>query len=250
MLLTQSYRLLFILLSLVISSEAQSQETHCKELLKSSYFKQNGTLEYIERLPTPNHQHNPIVIALHGLGHHKEGFAQLAQKLPKSWRIFFVDATFEYNRGHAWYRFRCPQAESDLKLSMQALEKTVQQILRAYPKAPKPALFGFSQGGVMTMAMINDYPNIWSSAADFSGYWLSRTPPKKQPSTLNIPLLIVHGEQDRVVSFNRGLEAARLMGEAGMIISWLPFAGGHHIPRIGLEQLKEHFEVSWKEIRK
>lgn len=244
------HSLTFTLLLVCLVSKAHSQDTHCKELLKSSHFTQTGTLEYLERFPTPNESHNPIAIALHGLGHHKEGFAQLAQDLPKHWRIFFVDAPFNYHRGHAWYRFRCPQAETDIKLSMQALMTTVHQLIQKYPAAPKPAIFGFSQGGVMTMALIDQQPHRWSAAATFSGYWLFRTPPQKQPAGTNLPLLIVHGEQDRVVPLNRGLEAARLMGEAETTVSWLPFQGGHHIPRMALEQLKYHFEATWTLIKK
>jgi phospholipase/carboxylesterase len=239
---------LLMMISCGYSSLTKAQS--CEPLTKGNHYQKNGTLEYIERTPSPNHSESPIVIALHGLGHHKEGFSGLASKLPKHWRIFFIDAPLTYHRGHAWYRFRCPEAELDLQQSVEAVFKTLHTLTLKYPTAPKPAIFGFSQGGVMTMELINQAPLLWSAAANFSGYWLSKTPPQKRQDSEVLHLLLVHGERDRIVPIKRGLEAAKLMGDANFLISWLPFDGGHHVPRIGLEQLAQHFESAWMSTKK
>lgn len=188
----------------------------------------------------------PIVIALHGLGHHKEGFLRLAEGLPKSWRIFAIDAPLLYRRGRAWYRFRCPQATLDLERSLDALMKTVDEITHRFPKAPKPAIFGFSQGGVMTLSAFAHNPLRWGSAASLSGYWLSSSSPRLGTLIEAPSLLIAHGLKDRVVPFFKGQEAAEKLGAAGAQIAWLPFDGAHHISPIVLQALEEHFEQAMK----
>ena len=73
----------------------------CAPLTPSDHFKVYKTLELRERPPQPDHPRAPVVIGLHGLGHHKLGFSQLARSLPKTWRIVWVDAPLRYRRGFA-----------------------------------------------------------------------------------------------------------------------------------------------------
>ncbi|MAD60869.1 MAG: hypothetical protein CMH49_05025 [Myxococcales bacterium] len=236
-----------MLCSTVIIHTVHAQD-RCIPLVKSKHYATHGTLDYLERPPNPNNAHveqAPLVFALHGLGHHKEGFSGLAKQLPDSWRLIFLNAPFKYRKGRAWYRYRCPQSEQDLNLSIEAVLRTVTKIRTAYPRGPKPAIFGFSQGGVMTMAVLSQKPSDWTAAANFSGYWLSKKPPTKNNPDDLPPLLLIHGERDQIVPFDRGLNAAQIMSEAGYLISWLPFDGGHHVPRVGLQSLVSHFDGAW-----
>lgn len=232
---------------IILYPPAIKAQDRCAPLVLSEHYAKHGTLDYLEHALSPQAQADdaPIVIGLHGLGHHKEGFSGLAKQLPNSWRVIFINAPFQYSRGRAWYRYRCPQAEQDLKLSIKAVFKTLESIKKRYPKSPQPALFGFSQGGVMSMALLNKQPQYWSAVVNFSGYWLSKTAPVKHSLKSLPPLLIVHGERDRVVPFDRGLNAAQIMEEAGYLISWLPFNGGHHVPQVGLKSLVTHVNNAW-----
>ena len=242
--------IVFMLCSSVITHAVQAQD-RCAPLIKSQHYATHGTLDYLERPPNIKNSNAeaPLVFALHGLGHHKEGFSGLAKQLPASWRLIFLNAPFKYRKGRAWYRYRCPQSEQDLNLSIEAIFRTVTKIRTAYPRGHKPAIFGFSQGGVMTMAVLNQQPSNWIAAANFSGYWLSKkSPTKTNPDNLP-PLLLIHGERDQIVPFDRGLNAAQIMSEAGYLISWLPFDGGHHVPRVGLQSLVSHFDGAWNLVK-
>lgn len=238
-----------LLFNFTLLPKCTQAQTRCKPLAKSEHFKAHGTLDFIERSPKVNHPSAPLVFALHGLGHHKEGFSGLAKKLPQYWRIIFLDAPFYYGKGRAWYRYRCPQAEQDLNLSIKAVFKTIEKLQKAYPHSSKPAIFGFSQGGVMSMALLDKDPLFWSAIANFSGYWLSKKAPVKHNSEHLPPLLLIHGERDRIVPFDRGLNAAQMMSNAGYLLSWLPFNGGHHVPQIGLQALSSHFNEAWSSVK-
>lgn len=215
----------------------------CEELPSSENFKVSQTLFYSERPPSPPNEAAPIVIGLHGLGHHSLGFSTLGESLPKEWRVFWVQAPLSYRSGFAWYRFRCPEAEDDLKRSTDALIKLAKILQAKYPRAPKPLIFGFSQGGVMTLSALNKAPELWGAGVSFSGYWLSKETPRKQERAKLPPLLIIHGTQDIVVKYQRGESAARLFTEAGYPVAWLDFAGGHRVNQEGLNALITHFQT-------
>lgn len=226
--LRSSALLLGLVLSLVSYSKVSARP--CAPLPLSEEVKQTGSLSYQVRSPEPDSATAPIVIALHGLGHHKRGFSKLAERLPKGWRVISVDAPWRYGRGFAWYRYRCPEAEADLQSSTARLLSLVAQVTQRYPKAPKPAIFGFSQGGVMSLSALNSAPERWSAVASLSGYWLPSSPPRSAKRA-HPPLMMAHGAQDRVVSFARGQLASERFGTAGYTVSWVPFEGGHTVSR-------------------
>ena len=224
-------------LMLTLISDVHAQ---CQRLPLSKRYLAERSLSVLERAPESPSPESPIIIGLHGLGHHKEGFAKLARALPTSWRVLFFDAPFRYHRGYAWYRFRCPEREEDLALSTQALIKAVKRLKDQYPKAPL-AIFGFSQGGVMTLSALEREPQLWRGAVSLSGYWGYQRAPQIA-SAHAPPLLITHGLGDRVVPHARGQRAVKLMREAGVRVTPLYFSGGHQVTRAVIEALVTHFK--------
>jgi phospholipase/carboxylesterase len=225
-------------------SEGRAEpRARCAPLKPSAHFVAHGELNTLERPPTPDIPSAPIAIALHGLGHHKEGFSSIAARLPASWRVVSADAPLRYGRGYAWYRFRCPEAEADLKRSTQVVITLAKRLKERYPSAPRPVLFGFSQGGVMSLNALKQAPLIWSAVASLSGYWLPQASPHSAPKNAP-PLLITHGAQDKVVPLERGERAAALFSEAGYSVAWQGFEGGHNISREAMRALRSLFEIT------
>lgn len=228
------------LLMLVLISGAHAQ---CQRLPLSKRYLAEHSLSALEHVTEFQSSKSPIVIGLHGLGHHKEGFAKLAHALPNSWRVIFFDAPFRYHQGYAWYRFRCPERDEDLAFSTRALIKEVKRLKALYPKAPL-AIFGFSQGGVMTLSALEYAPQLWMGAVSLSGYWGYQHTPQI-PNADAPPLLVTHGREDRVVPYARGQRAVKLMREAGVRVTPLYFSGGHRITRAVIEALVTHFKSAF-----
>ena len=240
-----SIRVKYIFLALMISSGCclSLGWTRCQKLPLSQAYLKHQSLRLIERVPVPDQHTSPIVIGLHGLGHHKEGFSRLAKALPKHWRLIFIDAPFRYGRGYAWYRFKCPEREEDLTFSTHALMRRVTDLKKRYPHAPI-ALFGFSQGGVMTLSALEHTPQLWSSAASLSGYWgYVRSPQLSKEKTPN--LLIVHGRNDQVVPLHRGQNAIELLRQVGVQVTPFFFSGGHQINAQVLASMMTHFQLGF-----
>ena len=215
----------------------------CDTLPLSQAYRDHQSLTFSQREPLKNLVTSPIVIGLHGLGHHKEGFSKLTTALPESWRLIFVDAPFKYHRGYAWYRFKCPERDEDLTFSTEALIRLITQIKKRYPHAPL-AIFGFSQGGVMTLSLLERVHQSLSAAASLSGYWgYTRSPRPTAP--IHTPLLITHGRQDRVVGLSRGENAVKLMTQIGIQVTPFYFSGGHRVTRDVLRSLIEHLQQAF-----
>lgn len=214
----------------------------CDPLPLSVGFQERGTLVTSERAPERATAESPVVVALHGLGHNKEGFASLASVLPKTWRLIFVDAPFRYGqRGYAWYRFRCPERDQDISRSTKALTQLLKRLRERYPQAPI-SLFGFSQGGVMTLSALEQTPQLFKATASLSGYWgYSRSPKLTLDQTRATPsLLITHGRGDIVVPLKRGERAVSLMRAQGVKVTQVIFEGGHRITGEVIQALVRH----------
>ena len=232
-----------IKLLIVLTALSSRAWADCLPLPASEAYLSRGALNTQERSPNIEYPESPIVIALHGLGDRKEGFAKLAKALPTRWRIIFVDAPLTYHNGYAWYRFRCPESARDIDQSTDALLKLVRGLRVRYPQAPI-ALFGFSQGGVMTLSTMSRAPTLFSATASLSGYWGSDA----LPATLSPPpnnmasLLVTHGSSDRVVPSSAGKRSAALMRGQGFKVKELYFRGGHRITRSVLRAMVDHFD--------
>ena len=217
----------------------KQKATPCPHRTPTSLFKTHNQLKKLEFPPAPPSPLSPILVGLHGLGDQAKRFARIRSRFPKDWRFIFIEAPLHYRRGFGWYRFRCDQSNNDADLSVQHLTQTIREIKETYPHAPL-GLFGFSQGGVMSLKAIHFDPSLYQAVASLSGYWLGSTPHDvSQP----YPLLIAHGTQDRVVPWSKGQLSAHLFKKAGYQVQWVSFDQGHTIPHSLYPQLIDFFQT-------
>ena len=238
---------LFALLLAVLSSPAPLRAAPGCAPLPRTPADQAGQLAFDERAPTPPNAAAPILIGLHGLGHHRRGFSRLGARLPRAWRLIWVDAPLVYRRGFAWYRPRCAEAAEDIEASTSLLLTLARELQRRYPRAPKPALFGFSQGAVMTLSALDAAPERWAAGVSLAGYWHPQRPPRARYRAREVPpaLLFVHGSADERIPLRLGERAAGLFSDAGFPVAWWGDESGHRVSAAGLQALTEHLRLSW-----
>ena len=96
----------------------------------------------------------------------------------------------------------------------------------------KLVLGGFSQGSMMAvdLALHREVPPaalvLYSSTVLAKTEWQPLL-----PRLAGIPVLQSHGRQDMVLPYSAAESLRDLMTTAGAIVEWIPFAGGHEIPR-------------------
>ena len=231
---------LFVLSPVVASpsSSTPSVLPPCPPLKPTPLFKRQHRLKSKEFKPSSPSPLAPILIGLHGLGDRIKSFSRIRRHFPASWRMIFLQAPLYSHGGFGWYRFRCAEGQIDLHTSVTVLTDTIRRIKQRYPKAPI-GLFGFSQGGVMSLEALNLDPSLYQAVASLSGYWMDSQPPQKEAHPY--PVLIAHGQQDKVVPWTQGKRSADLFKEAGYDIRWISFRQKHQIPRSLYPQLISFF---------
>lgn len=217
----------------------------CARITPTAESRLTPQLVMIERPPTPPNPSAPLVIGLHGLGDRADRFHHLSQRLPSSWRVLTIEAPWVHPTrpdGRQWYRYRCPQATKDVVISADRLLSTVRHLLGRYPNRSGVALYGFSQGGVMTLAVTARAPALFEASVSLSGYWIGEEGQLKPPKDNNQKILMIHGTDDTLVPWQKGRRAFDLFERAGYGPQWFSFKGRHTLPKVALEHMISHIQ--------
>ena len=92
-------------------------------------------------------------------------------------------------------------------------------------------LGGFSQGGMVSaeIAFRGDTPLkalvLLSPTTVDEANWRTGMSARR-----GLPVFLAHGRRDPVLSFTASQRLAGLLRDAGMIVTWVPFEGGHDMP--------------------
>ena len=196
----------------------------------------------------------PVVIILHGLGTNADDMAPLAEKLKlPPCRFVLPDAPMHlpgYPDGaYAWYDFQAHDRSHILK-SREYLFKVMDRFsndpnLRPAPGKTKEAnpviLMGFSQGGVMSLEAGLNYKGKIAGIVSMSGYmpdpWATLT---KAEAPFGLPILLVHGTEDKVVPVEGSRHVAESLKQAGYTsVTLKEFPMGHTILPESVEAVRE-----------
>jgi predicted esterase len=217
----------------------------CARITPTAESRLSPRLLLIERPPTPPNPSAPLVIGLHGLGDRADRFHHLSQRLPLAWRVVTIEAPWLHPTrpdGRQWYRYRCPQAAKDVAISAERVLTTVRHLLGRYPKRSGVALYGFSQGGVMTLAVTARQPTLFEASVSLSGYWIGEEAQIVTPKEYIDKVLMIHGTDDTVVPLQKGRHAFELFERAGYEPQWFSFNGRHTLPKVALDHMISHIQ--------
>lgn len=204
----------------------------------------NELLQAIE-VP-PETAHKASVIWLHGLGDSGNGFAPIVPelRLDPNLGIKFVfphapERSVTINNGmrmRAWYDIRSLDMESradaeGVKQSCEQVKQLIEKELALGIPANKILLAGFSQGGVIALALGTRYENELAGIVALSTYMSEpkRLVIEKSTANQNTPILCCHGQQDDVVPMSLGKAAYTNLLENGYSVSWKEYIMQHNV---------------------
>jgi phospholipase/carboxylesterase len=191
----------------------------------------------------------PVLVGLHGLGTNAEDFMDLAQMMDLGeCRIVLPDAPLHlpgYPPGaYAWYDFETHE-RSGIEKSRDHLFKVFDRFmddpnvrhLDGDPKTSPPLIvFGFSQGGVMTLESGLNYPGKIAALISMSGYMPDPSKTLADPKLpKDTPILVIHGTYDDVVPVQGSREAVKELEQAGYKPELREFEYAHQISEESLE---------------
>ena len=135
----------------------------------------------------------PMVL-MHGYGSDERDMYGLAEELPNYLEVYCLRAPLHAGPGYAWFDIQwSPEGitfeQNQLNQSLQIIADFVAML----PSSPL-VIGGFSQGAMMTLAMMHHFPQAFTHAALLSGRGVDTvTPPFAGP------VFHAHGQYDEVI---------------------------------------------------
>lgn len=182
-----------------------------------------------------------LIIFFHGIGASGAQLMPLATSwrtaLPNS-RFSAPDAPFTHWRGHQWFRIDGnPLATENIQSARQGFDRTVSDIIRCEgfrARLDRVAFVGVSQGGIVSLDGVASGRWQVGALVSFAGL----LPPMEVSSkSIETPVLLVHGKDDRTIPSMASTMAASQLEAAGfnVEIDILP-AVGHTISSGGAQR--------------
>jgi phospholipase/carboxylesterase len=182
----------------------------------------------------------PTVIALHGWGANAHDLLGLAPMLhggralvlcPQGQVAVPVGGGM---MGYGWFP-HVPGQPPDVAAFQRAAESLRSFVERAAERYPvdrgKLVVAGFSQGGVMAFELALRDPARYSGIAALSTWLpdvLAENLPRL-PEHAGLPVLVIHGTEDPMLSVERARESRELLRPFGLTITYREFEMGHEI---------------------
>ena len=184
-----------------------------------------------ELVPATEKKSRCLMIVLHGLGDSMEGYRWLPKALELPWLSYLLaNAPDSYFSGYSWYDF-----SGDVSAGVERSRELLFTMLDEQRKAGWPTeqtiLFGFSQGGLMTIEIGLRYPQLLAGLISVSGYLdePERLVRELSPVALQQRFLITHGTDDPLIPFTAVRQQITLLKSAGVQIEWHEFPKAHTI---------------------
>jgi phospholipase/carboxylesterase len=194
-----------------------------------------------------------LVVLLHGYGAAGDDLVPFARQLLRPHSRFIVPAApLTAGNGRAWWSFTPgerpahawddrPPADYQGSKQLLRVRHALQQLLRDLRQRYAPervALAGVSQGAMLSLdvALAADPPV--DRVLALSGVMLvDSLAALKAAHGARPKFWLSHGRSDQVLPFGAGEAASELLRKHGYDCTFLPFEGGHTIPRQALPEL-------------
>ncbi len=182
-------------------------------------------------------QELPLLLAVHGLGGSPERFQGMYQALSTPARLVLPRAPLATsNGGGSWFFFQLDDPDRDaFGRRLHAAAKEVVVLLDwaqdHFPTVGKPVITGFSQGGMVSLAVAAGWPGRIAAAVAVAGDLptILVHEPTGTPSDLP-PVLAFHGEEDEVVPIEFMRTATKALKARGYQVELRSYPGVGHGP--------------------
>jgi poly(3-hydroxybutyrate) depolymerase len=245
-----------VLAGFTVCALAQDQTT-TQRIQKRTYdFKEAGKeMEYALFVPSnyDKDKKTPLMIALHGLFTNP----QWIMRYPKLTDLaeeygYIVAAPMGYNSS-GWYGAK---GQSSPKMNPENLgelsEKDVMNVLALVRKEfnvddQRIYLMGHSMGGGGAWHIALKYPDLWAAIAPISPAIFR--PATEVAKIKHIPVILIQGDQDKLVPVAGARRRAEQMKKNDMIYEYIEVAGGGHMD-VAFQNMPKIFEFCEKHRKK
>ncbi len=233
--------------------------------MQVNHFEAAG-LKCAEVLPDEASAELPLVIGLHGRGDWGESYLDIGPMISETaYRYIFPTAPLRLEGAlFEWFRFESPQVSKEAAKARLIIFKLLEELATRYNiSASRIFLFGFSQGGMMTLdaglryrsadgqrlaglsalsgLLMSDTPFRQNSMANPAQYYEQDESDLKEAvagaAADKLPVFIAHGSYDPVVPVRAGQAARDFLRQNGLAVEYYEFPGEHQIILPEIENL-------------
>ena len=180
----------------------------------------------------------PLLLLLHGVGSNEEDLFTLAPYLDQRFLVVSARApvALDYG-GYGWFRidFTPRGMVADVEQARRSLEMLpgfVDGLVERYgADARRVYLAGFSQGAMMSLALLLTSPEKLAGVAAMSGRLPSQVferEPDREALT-GKPVLLTHGLYDPVIPIEQGRAAREHLGALPVALTYREYPMGHEV---------------------
>ena len=210
-------------------------------------IKKIGRFEGIYQSPKVESEVKSLIILLHGWGADAAdmfGLAPFLGRVREGCGFYAPNAPFPCAAspyGRQWFDIQ--EGEKGAMSAMDDLQELLFNIFDEFSISPsKIILGGFSQGGMMTLAVGPLFE--LAGLISFSGALLTEKNLKKS-SKSSPPILLIHGDLDDVVPASSLIDAQSHLEEKGYRVEVILEKGvGHSINELGLDAAKNFIDAN------
>jgi len=188
----------------------------------------------------------PLLVLLHGIGADEDDLLPLVPSLDPRFLVVSARAPDPEPPGYRWYAIDWmttpPSADpAEIAASRDLLARFVEEVVPAHGADPSRVfLLGFSQGAIMSMAVLLSRPDLVRGVVAHSGRISRLAGSDATAEALSrAEALLLHGEEDPVIPVSEGRKAhqvlATLLGPRARFASYPGL--GHGISQESLDEL-------------
>jgi phospholipase/carboxylesterase len=210
------------------------------------------TIGQLECLIRPGEDPTRAVILLHGFGADASDLFPLADVLDpeENWSFYFPEGPLEVPigpmmSGRGWFPISVRELDAGVDFTNRRPPKMDEASAAVYDlifnlNVPNLILGGFSQGAMVAVEVALNNATDVAGLVLLSGSLLDSVNWASKAEVLKgKPYFQSHGMQDQVLPFTVGQKLNDLLVKGGAQGGFLPFMGGHEIPKLALQKAKE-----------
>ena len=209
---------------------------------------QNLSLTHLAREPRAEAEGEgrpPLLLLLHGVGSNEEDLFGLTPYLDRRFLVLSLRAPFVLGAGaFGWFNieFTPRGLVADIEQAKQSLEMLpgfVEEAVEAYEADERRVyLGGFSQGAMMSLALMLTRPEMIAGVAAMSGrvpaQVLERQPDRE--ALEGLPVIVTHGIYDPVLPVENGRAARDFLKTLPVELTYREYPMGHEV---SMESLRD-----------
>jgi phospholipase/carboxylesterase len=190
----------------------------------------------------------PVLLMLHGVGSNEQDLMGLAPMLDPRFFVVSARAPITLQHGsYAWYHVQfTPHGHiinpEEAEASRARILQFMDEVNDSYNVDPERLyIMGFSQGCIMSVSAALTEPRRFAGVVGMSGRLLPDILEKAAPHQIlrGLPILIVHGTDDSVLSIEYGRAIRDAMEKLPVHLTYREYPIGHHVSDESLADIEQ-----------